>query len=251
MPKYLFSLIGLNTQIESHSALVGVDISIVRIEDDGLPPVFYFTSRHLDDLIDLSDVWAKGLYLLALYKGACNIYTYDPFSNYDFENRLKLDRLYYWENKHLAPIDSYLINPEDPFTEEKINTPLLSFEFPNSKIIVNSIYKSRKEMKIRNLLLQFGNGMGWINLYAILDSLETYCPKNKFDKILSNCEISKGQLKTFTRTANNFGLLGVFSRHGDKKFAPPKKTMNLKEAQSLIIKITREYLDFEFGIKCK
>ena len=66
-----------------------------------------------------------------------------------------------------------------------------------------------------------------------------------------NCEITNSELNTFTGIANNFGLLGVVARHGDKKFAAPKKSMNLKEAQLLILKITREYLYLEFGITWK
>lgn len=252
MPQYLFSVDRLNTLIESHNERTWNDVSIVKLEQDGMAPEFYFTSKHLDDLKDPAEIWAKGLYLLSLYKGAFNICSYDPFSKYDFENRLSFHRLYIWGEPHnITPRDTHLIVPEDPFTEDKINTPLLPFEPPDSHFINNSIYKSRKEMKIRNLLLQFGNGLSWVNLYAILDSLETYCSKNKFSEILSNSGVSKSDLNAFTGVANNFGLLGVIARHGDKQFEEPKKKINLKESQVLILKITLEYLNLEFGISYK
>jgi hypothetical protein len=249
MPKYLFEIKEINSIIQSHSSLSNIDISIVMFEEEDRPPQFYFTSKHLDDLEDTKEIWAKGLYLLSLYKGAYHIYNYDPHSKNDFQNYLSLSRLYPWDsNLNITPTNPHLISQEDPFTEEKINTPLLPHEFPESDFIVDSIYKSRRERKIRNLLLQFGNGIDWINLYAILDSLKTYCSGGKFSKILVESNIPEAQVGNFTGMANNFGLLGVESRHGDKNFDPPKKRMDLNTARALIIDITRKYLEIEFGV---
>jgi hypothetical protein len=223
---------------------------MVRLEEDDMPPKFYFTSKHLDDIEDRSEIWAKGLYLLSLYKGAYHIFSYNPHSENDFQNHLSLSRLYPWDsNLNITPTNPNLISQEDPFTEEIINTPLLQHEFPKSDCIVDSIYKSRLERKIRNLLLQFGNGIDWINLYAILDSLKTYCPGEKFFDILSKWKFSKDEVKVFTGMANNFGLLGVAaSRHGDLDLDPPKERMDLRTARALIISISRKYLEIEFDV---
>lgn len=249
MPNYLFEINKINSIVHRHSEQNMVDISIVKFEEDSRPPEFFFTSKHLDDLVEPREIWAKGLYLLSLYKGAYHIFSYDPHDPYDLQNNLTLSRLYPWENnRNITPANPHLISPEDPFTPDKINAPLLPFECPEADPIANSIHKSKSEKQIRNILLQFGSGIDWINLFAILDSLKTYSSNDKFSQIISKCGITPDDVKSFTGMANNFGLLGVAARHGDLNWEPPKRKVSINESRALLIKITRKFLELEFGI---
>ena len=55
--------------------------------------------------------------------------------------------------------------------------------------------------------------------------------------------VSKAELKRFKRTANSVGAVGDEARHGKENTEPPPNPMALREAESLILKLVRDWLE--------
>ena len=56
------------------------------------------------------------------------------------------------------------------------------------------------------------------------------------------------EIKAFTGTANNYGILGVNARHGELGFGIPKKTLDLIEAQFLVLDLCNSYFQLRYEI---
>jgi len=80
----------------------------------------------------------------------------------------------------------------------------------------------------------------WKNLYMVLEVI--------IESIGGEVElaktglISQDCLKAFKHTANSFRAIGREARHAKSNEVPPSKPMSLKEAQDLIAKVLREWL---------
>ena len=245
--KYLFTIDCLNSIIESHHQLPGIDFLIVKNEEDDMTPFYYFTSPHLTSLVEPKEVWARGLFLLALYKGAYHL-GLNPFDQYDWENHLRLIKLFEWESdRNITPANSNQIVPFATFCETVLSKPLShnnAFK-PEHNRITNLVFNSRSKPDVKNILMQLGYGLDWINLYSILDSVKTYCrkiSKKHYNNVLTQAGFSQKIEKKFTGTANNFGLLNTNARHGDLNYSIPSETMILPEAKDFIIKVCNSYL---------
>ena len=247
--KYIFSLNNQSPQLLNDSNLSGRDVSIVKEEEDSRPPHCFFTSVHLNSLTNPIEIWARGLSLIALYNGAGNL-NYNPnsiFAPYDY----KPTGLYIWDGDiNITPSEYYNITGSNPFDNNLPIENSLHYPSPNNKLD-KVVRLSRSEKTVFNLLLQLSNDLNWTSLYAIVDSIKTYSKqqgKNFFMKVLMTAGYTENNLKAFTGTANNFGLLGTDARHGDLQFGRHQNTMLLKEAQTLVLALCNSYLSLAFAI---
>lgn len=243
--KYVFTLDCLPSHIHSHSEMLGIDFSIIRLEEDDKPSEFYFTSDHINSLNDPLLIWARGLFLLSLYKGAYHL-GINPLGEYEMESRLQFIRLLDWKTwKNITPFNPHLIVPYASFDEDYSARPLHPYGKPEIWRITNLVFHSRSKTDVRTILMQLGNGLDWINLYSILDSVKTFSKKiskKHYNKVLTRAGFTQKGEKKFTGTANNFGLLSTRARHGHLNYTIPSETMNLKEAQDFVIRICNSYL---------
>jgi hypothetical protein len=246
--KYIFTINRNDNRIDFLSYNTGFDISILKEEDDEKPPHYTFSSRHLNTLENSKEIWERALSLITILNGACNLLYYNPIFDLEYIKQdpydIKLLRLYKYEDfTDITPNDAFELVQGHPF-DENINTN----PQPNTvgyNELTRVIHLATKEIKVRNILLQLGYGLDYKNLYSIYDSVRTYS-ENNLTKILNKTSFTDDDLNAFTGTANNFGILGIEARHGDKSWGTPKKTMGLREAQKLIIELCNSYIKFKY-----
>ena len=241
--KKLFSITKNISIHNSHESLnrEGQEFSIVAIEDDDTPPEYFFTSDHLTGLTDTREIWSKGLFLLGLYNGAVNISEYSDGINSEVEFVKLFNRE---TNENLTPSDTLEIVPQSPFPSNSVTDELKKEEMKNRHFIAYATYLAKTEKDVESLLLLAGKKLNWITLYSILDTLIFYCGgKGNFSKFHNECGYSKNDIKSFTGTSNNFGLLGLNSRHGEQGLDKPKATITLKDARRMILHMTKCYID--------
>lgn len=155
----------------------------------------------------------------------------------------------------------------NPFTIIKEPQSLESLK--NCNNISGLMNLARKYAEIREILFMIGtfvdipninkNISTWTTLYAITDTIFYYMA-NKYkakefeskknnkktkDKTLEMILVDGAEYERFSRTANNFDYLGVFSRHGKQDFQPPKNPMSLLEAFNFVFNMVDKF--FYYG----
>lgn len=243
--KYKFSLSHIDNMIIENANHFQGDILFLQDDYDGLPTDYYFTSPHLNSLDDYMEVWRRALALLALYNGVNNLLYY-PSKENSIKSNLRLARLYDNSSSTITPIYNIdEIVQGVPFDE---NLTFDAVKTANFK--VDLIQKSKEQIDLKNILLQLGSDLGWINLYCIFDTLKYYS-KRYLDESWANVRkkagLEQSDEKAFTGTVNNFGVLGIRSRHGDLGYKIPQQIVSLVEAQNIILKLTRAYIRIRLG----
>lgn len=249
--RYIFEIQAHDSQLDSDSYLGGRDVNIIREEEDGMPPNYLFTSVHLNVLKDPKEVWSRGLGLLALYNGSRNL-LYNARNSYSNPFSYRFTRLWIWEAyQDITPSNYPELIQAFPFD---INLPTGNkLAYPDPTDYYDQVIRiATKEPEVLSLLLQLGNGLDWVNLYSILDSLKTFSGgkgKKHFEAVAKSCGYTlDGEIHAFTGTANNFGFLGVAARHGEKNWGIPQSTVTLKEGQEIILNLCRAYLKLVYSI---
>jgi hypothetical protein len=240
--KYIFNVLYQDNTILSNSYSYGHDICIVRDEDDDKPPFCTFTSPHLNNLTDPKEIWSRALSLISLYNGVENLF-YNPLNEVQYVSNQKLTKMYIWENEvEITPRDHHEIAQTFPF-DNTLNLDTKNLSKNNTTAYL--IHLSKTKNDILHLLLQLGNGLDWINLYSIYDTVKTYSKginKNHFTDILADSGHNASEIHAFTGTVNNYGILGVKARHGHLGWGTPQNILSLKESQKLITDLCKSYL---------
>lgn len=234
--KYVFTIEPTSNPIllADSERMTGDDISLIRDEEDDKDTQIQFSSIHLNELEDPADIWDRGESLRRIYLGVKAIVN----GYFDHPNQpryfFKLVNLYNSkDDSRITPNNIEIKVPMFPYSSIKLKEP--------TDTASRIIYLSKKNKDVLALLIQFGSGPGWINLYGILDTLKYYSKSNKFD-IIKLCDL-ENEIDAFTGIANNFGLIGIEARHGERGYGIPQKDISLREATLAIIKLTRAYLN--------
>ena len=254
MNKYIFTVSYQTPLLLSQSYTNSGDIMVVREDEDNKPPYCSLSSPHLTELEKPVEVWARALALLNIYNGSNNL-IYNPHGNFDTYAIQNITGLYIWKtNTNITPNNSIEILPSKPFDINLIDYPLDKTTDPNDDLgklrmvksdnRTHAIYLAKTNDDVKYLLLQLGNGLDWINLYCILDTIKYYTDSatGLYQSILTDCSLTTSDIKAFTGTANNFGLIGISARHGNLGWSTPSRTVDLKEGQSIILKLVNSYL---------
>ena len=250
---YLFSISAPHNRIQAlGDHFDGPDYFIVKHDEDERPPTYSFGSPHLNSLVEPSEIWARGMGLRSLVNGALNL-DFNP-TNYFFSssNLLTFSNLYIAkEDRDITPRAYYEIPQSYPYCSVYIQKAFPQDAQPVG-VRAKAIFESRSNEKIRTLLLQLGNGLDWVNLYSILDTVQTFCKQagtKEFSKVLKKCSLTDDDVGAFTGTVNNYGVLGVSARHGiTKNTKPPKRIATISESQSIVIQIANAYLEMHHGL---
>ena len=235
---YEFTLASVNPSVFS-PMFYSPELGFYEYSDDDKPTYYTFGSAHLDALTDPIEVWAKGKFLLALFKGA-HIITYEPvYGNYQ-ANSLNLLRLFKGDSD-VTPNNTFAIAPSQQFGQVIASPNSTSQVWMESHPISGMLAAARNDVKAQNILLQIGFGIDWVNLYSILDSIRYYSGQEGFKQILTEAELTREDVNAFTGTVNNFGLLSIAARHGDLGGGTPSKTVNLDQARFIVLRLARAY----------
>ncbi len=243
--EYEFTLTAVNESVFSKQ-FYSPELTFPEYTDDDKPSYHTFTSEHLDGLIDPREIWARGKFLLALFKGA-HIISYQPvYGTYRAAN-LDLVALYKGQ-MDITPSDKFAIMPSRTF-EQLQGIPFAGAEeWIMHNPVSSMIQVARNNNDAQNILLQIGFGIDWINLYSILDSIRFYSGQQGFKDITAKAGFNKNDVKAFTGTVNNFGLLSVLARHGDTGNVIPPRTLDLENSRSLVLGLARSYFEVVHGI---
>ncbi|MBG6234742.1 hypothetical protein IWX76_001310 [Pedobacter sp. CAN_A7] len=250
MPKYYFTPSGNRQIAVALSNKQHEDFKFQHDHKSEVPDDIIFIPYLDNDNDTPNEIYGKTKYLAMLIGGSFNIASHEKA----IAAELTLDWMIDWEKEQRVNIDHpELILPENPFqTLCEIYNADKAKQIRERNFIDYAIYLSKYDRFIRSLLLLSSQKYSFISLYSILDTIETKLRFPKIDDrklakstrnkkktyLLQKSNITERQIDAFTGTANNFGLLGLQSRHGDLDWELPQNTINLEESTKLILKLT-------------
>jgi len=249
MPKYYFTPAGNRRIALALSNLNNDDFKFQHDHKSEIPDDIIFIPYFPKDTDTPVSVYGKSKFLAMLIGGSFNISLHDEGNAAE----VTLDWLIDWESEQRVQIaNPKEILPENPFV------PLTeAFDMDKAKelrahnFISYAIYLSKHDRFVNSLLLLASQQHSFVSLYAMLDTIETKAkfPKiddkksakqrteQRLDYLYQQAAITEQEIKAFTGTANNYGLLGLQSRHGDMDWGVPSNTMDLKTATKLILRL--------------
>ena len=234
--RYGFDLIGVNWVENLSWSLHGPDVAILREEEDAMPPVFFWSSRHLDDADDESVIAARAGSLKKLFDGALYL-----VHGHGFRPE-RLGELWDLRDEHRMGFKE-LTDTKSPFSPAVCARPLSDTErhAVTEKLIAGSLYASRTDQVVRGMLNVLGtHGLTLVSLYSLRDTMKTHGMPEK--EQWEAAKASKADWDLFRRTANNFEVSGADARHGDLGHNAPPDPMPLDRASGLILEAVRTFI---------
>lgn len=234
--KWGFNMIGMNAVDSLSWGPHGPDVVILREEEDAMPPEFYFSSQHLNDLKDESEVCARAMQLKILFDGALLLqhgYGYRPEKMHEL---WAMDR---YSRRGLPEPASGI----STFSPAHCRQPLNRMERGaiEKSLVDASLYIARSDQVVHDVLQSFGvHGITWSSLYALTDTMTT----NGFDEEAQwlAARSTKSEYKRFKHTANSASVLGPMARHGQTRHAPPPQPMDLDRAAEIVLDAARAFV---------
>ncbi|MBL8554037.1 MAG: hypothetical protein JNL41_07145 [Phenylobacterium sp.] len=230
-----FDLFGSNLIAGLSWSLHGPDIAILRYEEDDRPPVYFWSSVHLDELTPGPELFARAAALKVVFDGALYLLT----SSYRPD---RLGDLY--DMRSDKRVSAYEVAAGgDPFSSTIVRRPLDkdARRLVSDQMLEGAIYLARSDLAVRGMLTVLGtHGLTYASLYQLMDFLKTHGMSE--DDIVAAAGSTKAELKRFTHTANNFAAIGPAGRHGDLGYQPPRKPMTIDEASALILPAAQRFI---------
>lgn len=207
-----------------------------------------------------AEVFAKSKYLAMLIGGGFNIATHEKGNSLD----VTLDWLINWEKEErIQIVNPAEIIPVNPYSQPDPFDIDIATAYRKEDFVKYAIYLSKYDRFVSSILLLASQKHSFISLYALLDTIET---KTKFplveDKklakekreqrmayIFEKSEVTEENIKAFTGTANNYGLLGLQSRHGEMGWGEPTRTMDLATSTKMILKLAYSTIYYHIEIE--
>ncbi|MDH0447285.1 hypothetical protein [Shewanella sp. GD04112] len=247
---WLATLNGNSIILSSLDKMKSPHFSIFQDSDDHQAEQFFLRSNHFKGVDDAQQVYSSVCGLIQLVNGASAIHW--GFNDYIRRGSIKLDELYFSNEEYPSDSDwtsarfKEEILPSNPFIGEPIVSRLLN---PFSSATTGYIELCIDNEDVFNILRQISVGLDWRNLYCIWDTVSHYSGGVK--KIIKDLNLDESQIKAFTGTANNFGILGVEARHGVMGWEIPKNTVNYEQAVSIVNDVVVKYLKNKVCLGCK
>jgi hypothetical protein len=223
---------------------------IFQDSEDHQAEQFFLRSNHFKGVEDTDQVYSSTRGLIELVNGASAIQW--GFNEYIQRGSIKLDELYYSTAEYLEDSDWALatvnrdILPSNPF----IGTPeIYGLLNPFKSKTTGYIELCIENEDIFNILRQISIGLDWRNLYCIWDTVCHYSGGVK--ETIKKLKLDEKQIKAFTGTVNNFGVLGLEARHGVMGWAIPKNTVNYEQAVDIVNDVVVKYLKNKVCLGCK
>jgi hypothetical protein len=247
---WLATLNGNSIVLDNLDKMNSPHFNIFQDSDDHQAEQFYLTSNHFKGIEDSQKIYSSLNGLIQLVNGASAIQW--GFNHYVRKGSVKLDGLFFSTKE--SPSDSdwnFAKAPGDllssnPFIGEPNVSRWLN---PFNSTTTGYIELCIGHEDIFNILRQISIGLDWRNLYCIWDTVCHYSGGVK--KIINDLKLDEKQIKAFTGTVNNFGVLGLEARHGVMGWEIPKNTVNHEEAIAIVNDVVVKYLKNKVCLSCK
>jgi|LGVF01.1.fsa_nt_gb hypothetical protein len=89
------------------------------------------------------------------------------------------------------------------------------------------------------LRLSNADSLSWVELYRIYEVVEGDVARSH---IVASGWVKDSEIRRFKHTANSVGACGDQARHGKENTQPPKNTMSLSQAKSLIDRLLKAWI---------
>lgn len=243
MAKYYITLNGNQAFFDN---LTLIEFEDFKIQDDHLSDFskYIFVPSILDDENDVSQICGKSNFLLKILEGIFYLLN-NKKENSNIKLNLNSINLFNWEEEKLI-IDieknfkNFLVRIENKNNNFSFK---IAEELKNNNLFLYYYYISKHDKSIENLMLLFAYNLDYIYLYNVYDCLKTIIKKKRFNQFCKINGFSEKDIKRFTATANNYGVIGINSRHGNMNYKLPQATMNIDEAKNMFIKLTNYCLE--------
>lgn len=224
--------------------LGGDDIKLSTSDDPETGVVFYAYSRHLDCCGNVDVLKARVFGLQVFLNGAKRLAEKDsetlPISFYAIH-----------DGRQRVDIDSSGFD-DFPFCSTphiELNEEIKAFQNPKRHYVSHLIQLSKTCKYLRSLLIYSGlidsretksRIMSWNMLYKMHDTIKTACKEYNYkrDDFITNTDLNR-----FKASCNNFGVIGIYARHGITAGRKPKGTISdFSEASKLIYTYSYNFL---------
>jgi len=221
---------------------------------DGHSEDHRFNTFHCNNIENDESAWMVGLELTSLLRGLITIFTGE-----EYQQMINLERMrkdgdpsvvypnYKLGNDVQLPSDIYQMLGSNLFENLTFKEREEYRKNAKTNVFNSSLYLAQDNIGLYLILKYFSEPLTWGSLYKIMETFETlekYHDKG-WKKTYNNQDKSK-----FTNPANNFGVIGIGSRHGFKSDSlKPNKgpKMELSEAKKMFINCAVSYLEFKLA----
>mgnify|MGYP000709407578 CR=1 FL=1 len=247
---WLVSLNGNSIILDNLDRMNSPHFSVFQDSEDHLAEQFFLRSNHFKGVEDPQQIYSSTIGLIQLINGASAIHW--GFNDYIRRGHVKFDELYFSTEEYPSDADwtsarvSGEILPSNPFIGKASTSKWLN---PYNSATTGYIELCIEHEDIFILLRQISVGFDWRNLYCIWDTVCHYSGGVK--KIIKDLGLDEKQVKAFTGTVNNFGVLGLEARHGVMGWKIPKNTVSHTEAIAIVNNVVVKYLKNKVCLGCK
>jgi hypothetical protein len=239
--------------IHSQSNKINADINVEVQYDQNDVANYFLTSPHLNMVEEPLEIWETAISLLKIYNGS-NLLFYEKSPNEGQDNYSSLLQevkdIYSDKDERIIPIKVKTWDIEyskTPFNKNVIINPIAP-NFTRNYLI----RLSTTEIDVFNLLLLLSNGLDWVSLYCLRDTVNYYSREISeafFKQVNKDANVSSKKYNAFGNTADSFGLIGLSARHGViKKSTNKLEILTLAESRSIILSLVKSYLKLKYQI---
>ncbi|WP_223583092.1 hypothetical protein [Sphingobacterium sp. GVS05A] len=211
--------------------ILNADFYIVEEGDYDTGFDMFFSSIHLDHLLNPQEVYEKGLKLIQMINGA----SYLIHEDYSDVTIIGLENLYNSNNEAQnvrKSINNFVFDID--FTKANFEN-----ERQRSNSIIFLIEQAKQDPFLLNLLYCLGVATDFKTLFQVWDLFCDNRGEKATTKHFTEMGVPVDEITGFKKTANNFSALGTAARHGPILNAPKIEPISLEEAHKLISKLAR------------
>lgn len=252
MAKYYITINGNQGYLNS---LHNIPFDDIKFQDDHKNEFsgHIFIPNLLDNENSATEIAGKSNFILKIINGSYFV-SMDNYQNLRIRLNLEPINIFNWQEENVIykfnnDSKDFLVRPQYLTYSFPINASILD-KLKNDNLVNYFYYLSKIDTSIENILLLFSYKTSYISLYCILDCLKTITGKKKFNKLCKNSGYTQEDIRAFTATANNYGVIGIFARHGNMNYQTPSSRMELNDAEKMFRRLVYfcliDYLKYKY-----
>lgn len=220
--------------------------------NDGHSEDHRFNTFHCNNIANAESAWLVGLELTSLLRGLVTIFYGEHYQSNIYLEKMRKD------GDPSVDYPTYKLGKDASLPSNIYQTLGLNIiqnlsgrerlEYrrnAKNNVFNSSLYLAQDNIGLYLILKYFSEPLTWGSLYKIMETFETL--EKYHDQDWRKTYSSQDKTK-FTNPANNFGVIGIDSRHGFKQDSlkpnnGPK--MELLEAKTMFVECAQSYLNFK------